>query len=269
MNVILRTWFQTGLGDFYACLLSTKIGYDFLKTKGYNVKVIISYESSHYGMDLQTNLLNECFGLTVFDNIGLNEKIPDNFKFCHNIDYAYEIYTVNDDICSEIDRSNLHGYSVESIFGGTPYPSEYYRDNLVLFKSNFIDEVKNIVSNYGRFLTIFYRFPDSHTLNENDILDFTNKIKSISKENEGLNIFMSCKIQQVLDIFTGDDRFLKLEYNVSSNYERVKRDLINMCILMYSEKIYYRIYHWSNYLTLSFVHNKSEKKYNNFLIRIF
>ena len=267
MNVILRTWFQTGLGDFYACLLSTKIAHDKLKSNGFNVTTIITYDYSHYGNEEQTKLLHDCFDLSNFDVLLINSPIPENYEFFKNIQWAYEIYTLPNNNYELLHGLELYGYSVENIFKGQPLPEINFRKS-TLFNSQFLTEIQTISEKLGKFITIFYRYSDSHVPSNDEIKTIYDKILSISTEHNDYNIFISCKISEINEIKIPNQKIVRFEYEINNHYDRVKRDLINMSLFMFSDKIYFSISHWSNYMTLSLIHNKLNKNYDEFLFRI-
>jgi len=267
MEIILRTWFQTGLGDFYACLLSTKIAHDKLKSLGYTVIVIITYEHCHYGCDDQTKLINNCFNLSEFDSVQLNGKIPEDFSLYKNIQWAYEIYTKNNTNQDLLNNITLYGYSVENIYRGQPYPDNTHRIK-TLFSESFLNELESISKPFENFITIFYRFSDSYEPSIELIGNIKTKILEISNENKNHKIFISCKIPEISQLTIPDVEIVNFEYDVQSNYDRVKRDLLNMSLFMFTDKLYFSISHWSNFLTLSLIHNTSNKNYEEFLIQI-
>ena len=144
-KIILETWFETGLGDFYACFISLKVAYDKLILLGYDVDVRINSRVSFYGdLNSQNRLLEECFNFTLFNNnVKLNTPINDEYTKLSTIAYAFNIYTHNEiKDTSEIESLDLYGYSIENVAKGGPYPDDNNRMTM-LFNSKFIDEIKS------------------------------------------------------------------------------------------------------------------------------
>jgi hypothetical protein len=57
-------------------------------------------------------------------------------------------------------------------------------------------------------------------------------------------------------------------YEVNNDYDRMKRDLLNMAIFAYCDKLYTRTTLWSNYQTLGLIHNINGKSYEDYIEKI-
>ena len=269
-KIILETWFETGLGDFYACFISLKVAYDKLTLLGYNVEVRINSKISRYGdVNSQNKLIEDCFDFTLFNNnVKINSLISDEYVKLSTIAYAYNIYIHNEikDV-SEIESLDLYGYSVENVARGGPYPDENNRKTM-LFNSKFIDEIQNIVESFGKFIIIHLRYSDDHNATENDIIQITQLLNDIHQKDGEMKILLSCDIKEINNIRVDGVEMISFDYDVNNSYDRMKRDLLNMSIFAYCEKLYTRTIHWSNYQTLGLMHNMGGKSYEEFIERI-
>jgi hypothetical protein len=269
-KVILETWFETGLGDFYACFISLKVAYDKLILLGYDVEVRINSKVSFYhDLNSQNRLLEECLDFALFNNnLKLNLPINDEYVKLSTIAYAYNIYTHNEikDV-SEIESLDLYGYSVENVAKGGPYPDDNNRMT-ILFNSKFMDEIKNIVNPFGKFIIIHLRYNDNHIATENDINQITQLLNDIHKRDSEIKILLSCAVKEINNIKVDGIEMVSFGYDVSNPYDRMKRDLLNMSIFAYCEKLYTRTVLWSNYQTLGLIHNIGGKSYEEFIERI-
>ena len=271
-KIILETWFNTGLGDFYACLFSTKVGYDHLISLGYDVEVRLNSYTNTYGIGLDeehNKFLNENFNLSYFKSYYINKSIPSDFIKVRNVQYAYDIYIHNSSNLHDVINSlELYGYSVENvstILGGKsqPYPPNQYES---LLHPNLIDKLNKIKDSFGEFYSIHFRFFDSKSLTNDELENIYKVINQIVDENSIKNIFISSNVDVLKGINNTDVKSLSLGITYNTNYERVVYDLINMCIFSFSKKIYSFRSHWSNYLTYSLFHNTDNLRYEDFII---
>lgn len=266
-KIILETWFETGLGDFYACFISLKEGYDKLKSLGYDVGVRINSRASFYGdLKSQNDLIEECFDFSLFNsNIKLNTPIGDDFIKLVTIEYAYTIYVQeeNKDLLKN-ESLNLYGYSVENIAKGGPYPSDTNR-KIPLFNDKFLNEINNIITPFGKFIMIHLRYSDEHSTSENEINQIKELILDIHHKDKDIKVFLSCHIAEINDIKVDGVEMVTFNYEVNNTYDRMKRDLLNMSIFAYCDKLYTRTITWSNYQTLGLIHNINGKSYEDFI----
>jgi hypothetical protein len=271
-KIILETWFNTGLGDFYACLLSTKIGYDYLTNLGYDVEVRINSHTNRYGIGLDEEhhkFLNENFNLNYFKSFFINQDIPSDYVKIRNVQYAYDIYIHNNsELQDTINNLDLYGYSVENvstILGGKsqPYPPTQFD---TLLNPNLINRLNKIKESFGDFYSIHFRFFDDKTLSDDELNKIYKVINEIVDENQIKNIFISSNVDILKGITNTDIKSLSLDISYNTNYERVVYDLINMCVFSFSKKIYSFRSHWSNYLTYSLFNNDYKLKYEDFIV---
>jgi hypothetical protein len=269
-NIILETWFETGLGDFYACLISLKEAYDKFISMGYEVDVRVNSKVSRYGnIDIQNKLIEDCFDFNLFNNrITLNNPIDGEYVKISTIAYAYNIYTHNNvkDI-DEIKSIDLYGYSVENVAKGGPYPTDINR-NKMLFNDKFLNEIERIVKPFDKFIIIHLRYSDDHVATENDINQITQLIIDINNKDSKIKILLSCDVKEINDIRVDGVEMITFNYEVTNQYDRMKRDLLNMCIFAYCEKLYTRTINWSNYQTLGLMHNINGKSYEDYIEKI-
>jgi hypothetical protein len=266
-RIILETWFENGLGDFYACFISLKVAYDKLISLGYDVEVKINSKVSRYrDLKSQNILLEECFDFTLFNNnVKLNSPISDEYVKLSTIAYAYNIYTHNEiKNVSEIQSLDLYGYSVENVAKGGPYPDDNNRMRM-LFNSKFINEVKNIVNPFGKFVIIHLRYTDEHIATEDDIKQITQLLNDIHQRDNKIKILLSCDVKEINNIKVDGIEMVSFGYDVDNPYDKMKRDLLNMSIFAYCEKLYIRTIYWSNYQTLGLIHNIGGKSYEEFI----
>jgi hypothetical protein len=269
-NIILETWFETGLGDFYACLISLKEGYDKFISMGYEVDVRINSKVSFYGdLKSQNVLTEECLDFSLFnDNVKLNTPIDEDFILLSTIAYAYNIYVhkENENLL-EIQSLDLYGYSVENIAKGGPYPSINNRKKL-LFNDVFLNEIENIIKPFGRFVMIHLRYADAHLTSETEINQIKQLILDIHNNDKDLKVFLSCHVKEINDIMVEGVDMVTFNYEVNNNYDRMKRDLLNMAIFAYCDRLYTRTTLWSNYQTLGLIHNINGKSYEDYIEKI-
>lgn len=271
-RIILETWFETGLGDFYACLIATKVGYDHLINLGYDVEVRINSRANTYGIGLleeHNKFLNEHFNLKYFNDCKINTPISDEFIKVKNVQYSYNIYVhKNSNLYDVINEIKLYGYSVENVAttpGGwaQPYPP---KQNDSLLSDDFIQKLNEIKKEFGEFYSIFFRFSDDKNLSEDELIKIREVINNIVNENEIKNVFISSRVESLRNLKGINANSLSLNLTYSNNYERVVYDLINMCLFSFSKKIYCFRQHWTNYLTFALFNNESDLKYEDFII---
>jgi hypothetical protein len=266
-KIILETWFETGLGDFYACLISLKEGYDKLISLGYDVHVRINSKVSFYhDLKSQNTLLEECLDFSLFnENLKLNVPIDEDFIKLPTVAYAYNIYVhkENENLL-EIQSLDLYGYSVENIAKGGPYPSINNRKRL-LFNHKFLNEIENITIPFGKFIMIHLRYDDSHLTSETEVNQIKQLILDIHNNDKDLKILLSSHVKEINDIMVDGVDMVTFNYEVNNIYDRMKRDLLNMSIFAYCDKLYTRTVLWSNYQTLGLVHNINGKSYEDFI----
>ena len=266
--IILETWFNTGLGDFYACLLSTKVAYDVLKNFGFDVELRINSHTNRYGLGLDEEyriFLTNNFNLDYFDSY------CENYVKVKNVQYAFEIYIHKESELFEfLNKYQFYGYSVENVatlYGGKSqeYPPI---QNKSLLHPNLLKKLEEISEEFGEFYSMHFRFPDSHTLNEEKYSEIIKIISDVIKDNTIKNVFISSNVNVLNDINNENLNLLKLNLNVEtqSNYNNAYYDLVNMCIFSYSKKIYSFRGHWSNYLTFALFNNEENLKYEEFII---
>jgi hypothetical protein len=267
--VIIKTWFNTGLGDFYACLLSTKVAHDFLKKINYDVEVRINSSLNKYGLENQKKFIQNNFNMNCFDRFSIDNPIPENFVLVKNVQHAFEIYVEKgSDSFMELRDIELFGYSIENVAtinGGRsqPYPPKQMTS---LIHENILKKVFEITEKFGEFYSIHFRFSDGKILTELEKNNCVLKINDLINSNQNKNVFMSSSIFEINQL---RNDFLKINYEINNNEDYVIRDLINMCVFSQSEKIYSYSPHWTNYLTYSLFNNKLNKKFEDFIIQNF
>jgi hypothetical protein len=265
-KIILKTWFETGLGDFYTCLFATKVCFDFLKSKGFEVEVFLTSNRFYYGEDETIKLLKECFNLEYFDIFHIKKEIPKEFIFYKNIENCFDIYISNKEDRFFLEKNTFYQYSCEKIFHGNPYPEDSDRLKIHLLSEDFKNEIKNQALSLGNFETIFIRYVDStQSLDLLELTKISDDIKQIADVNK--KYFISCWVKDVSNLRIDGIDLNSLSYKLTKKYDIIYHDFLNMCLLHFSEKINYRWYNWSNYVTFSLLHNNSLKNFENYFIR--
>ena len=123
----------------------------------------------------------------------------------------------------------------------------------VLKINNIVEELKNVCEIIG-------------------LMDLYNKLNEIcsyenQKDNE-IKILLSCAVKEINNIKVDGIEMVSFGYDVDNAYDRMKRDLLNMSIFAYCEKLYIRTITWSNYQTLGLMHNMGGKSYEEFIERV-
>lgn len=266
-DVILEVKFNTGLGDFYACLLSMKVCYDELISNGFSVGVRLNYENNWYASPNQYFIIENYFDLSQFgDDVKINYEIGNDYKLLDYVEYAFYIFIKNDlSNFSFIKDKKFYGYSVESITKGNPYPPINIRNNS-LVSNRIKQELNKIVNNFGNFKTFHFRYLDSFIPKMEDIENAKKIIHNLTNENE--SIFISSSSFEISKIQLDDRKVLEFNYEVENVNDRIKRDLLNMCIMSFSDTIYSQSVYWSNYQTYGLIHNIKNKNHEEFIIKI-
>lgn len=265
-KIILKTWFETGLGDFYTCLFATKVAYHILENLGYSVEVKLNSNRYIYGYEETMEILNNCFSFNTFNSFSIDTKIPKNFILYKNIHYAYEIYIEDSLDALVLDNIDFYQYNVESITKGSHHPVDVYRKNIDLLSNNFKKEIEKKCEELGNFSVIFLRYPDDcESLSSNDLNNLKESIKKINTIDNQI-YFISSKVENINNIKINGMNIKNIEINVLNNYDRVYRDLLNMCMFYKAEKIYYKWYHYSNYTTFGLIHNEKLKNFDKLFI---
>jgi hypothetical protein len=264
-KIILQTLFETGLGDFYTNLLSVKIGCDKLEKLGYSVEVRLNSNTYYYGKEDTLLILKNCFDFNTFKSFSIDNPIPKEFSFYKNIQHSYNIYIENGIDTSLIDNINLYQYCCEKICEGNPYPENLYREDMSILSKTFLSDLESHIRDLGEFSTIFLRYPDTiENITEEELNNLKITIKEKHKKDNH-NYFISSRVGNINNIKIDGINIKNIDIRVLNNYNRIYRDLLNMCIFYRSEKIYYKWGHWSNYVTFGLIHNKKLKNFDEFL----